>query len=849
MAYLHRALSRAGLTATEFFCGYACTPSNTTMTMKDRLTGCVKGPAGAGWKLGEVIVFERYCRVIARNAGGAVPGFDGVIREDVRDSTSDWRPYAEPQAAPGAPNVMFIVWDDMGFGAWDLYGGLVRMPNMRRLAEHGLRFTQFHTTALCSPTRASLLTGRNPQSVGMGTIGEASDGFPNLSCLIPADDAFLSEILSEQGYNTFAVGKWHLSPAAEMSMGSSKRTWPLSRGFDRFYGFLGGLTDQWYPDLTYDNHPVDPPALPSEGYHLSKDLADRAIEFIRDAKVTAAEKPWFTYFAPGAGHAPHHVFTEWADKYKGEFSMGYEKYREVVLANQIQLGVLPAGTELPPINPYEHATSGDGQQWPASDLVRPWDSLSDGEKQLFERQAEVFAGFASYTDAQVGRLLDYLEESGQFENTVFVVISDNGASAEGGPSGSVNENRWYNGVPENLDQNLALLGELGTESTHPHYSNGWAMAFNTPHKMYKINASFEGGVADPMIIAWPQGITARDEVRTAYLHVSDIVPTVLDLLSVDAPSAVKGYQQKPLEGVSFENVITDAAADGHKHEQFYCMMGTRGVWHNGWHASTVHPPAPAGWGHFDHDRWELFHLTEDRNQLRDLAAESPEKLAEMKQLWHELAGRYNGYPLDDRSPAEIFAIDRPNPMAGRTSMTLYPGGAVVPERSAVEIMGRSFTIAADLRIDGAAEGIIYSMGARFGGHAIFVQHGRLTYVYNWLGEDEQVFTAPDPLPDGAVRIGVRYVIEGRDGTTPHGTTELYVDDVVVASGPMKSQPAYFTLAGEGATVGREVGQPVSSRYIPPFTFTGGTIDRVVVDVSGEDYSRTETLLRGMYARD
>ncbi|MFB4349276.1 sulfatase-like hydrolase/transferase [Microbacterium sp. CR_7] len=775
--------------------------------------------------------------------------FTGEIREDVRDSTSDWGPFIEPQAPSGAPNVLFIVWDDMGFGSWDLYGGLIRMPNMRRLADLGVRFTQFHTTALCSPTRAALLTGRNAQSVGMGTIGEASDGFPNLSCLIPAEDAFLSEILSEQGYNTFAIGKWHLSPAAEMSMGASKRTWPLSRGFDRFYGFLGGLTDQWFPDLTYDNHPVEPPALPADGYHLSKDLADRAIEFIRDAKVTAVEKPWFTYFAPGAGHAPHHVFTEWADEYKGEFSMGYEKYREIVLASQIEAGILPAGTRVPPLNPYEDATSGDGTAWPASDIVRPWDSLSDGEKKLFERQAEVFAGFASYTDAQVGRLLDYLEESGQLDNTLIVVLSDNGSSAEGGPSGSVNENRWYNGISENIEQNLQQLSELGSESTHPHYSNGWAMAFNTPHKLYKTNASFEGGTADPMIIAWPKGIAARGEMREQYLHVTDIVPTVLDLLGIDAPSAVKGYRQKPLEGVSFERVIDDADAGEVKEEQFYSMLGTRGVWQGGWHASTVHAPAPTGWGHFDDDRWELFHLPEDRNQLHDLAAENPDKLEEMKRLWHRLALQYNGYPLDDRNPTELFAIARPNPMEGRTSMTLYPNGAVVPERSAVEIMGRSFTIVADVDIDDEPEGVIYSMGARFGGHALFVQDGRLTYLYNWLGEEEQTFTAPEPLPRGRARVGVRYTIEGRDGTTPHGTTELHVNDAVVASGPMRSQPAYFTLAGEGASIGREVGQPVSARYAPPFTFVGGTIDRVVVDVSGEDYSHSEGLLRGMFARD
>ena len=316
----------------------------------------------------------------------------------------------------------------------------------------------------------ALLTGRNAQSNGKGTIGELADGFPNLSCVVPAGNAMLSELLRERGYNTFAVGKWHLTPAAEMSMGGSKRTWPLSRGFDRFYRFLGGLTDQWFPELTYDNHPVDAPAGPDEGYHLSADLADRAIEFIRDSTATAPDKPWFTYYAPGACHAPHHVFADWADQYAGEFSIGYERYREVVPANQKKLGLLPESTPLPPINPYEAETGVGGQGWNTSDPVRPWDSLSDDEKRLFERQAEVYAGFASYTDAQTGRLLDYLEATGQLDNTLIVVISDNGASAEGGPNGSVNENRWYNGVPENLTDNLRLLPELGLQSTQPHYS-------------------------------------------------------------------------------------------------------------------------------------------------------------------------------------------------------------------------------------------------------------------------------------------------------------------------------------------------------------------------------------------
>jgi arylsulfatase len=780
-----------------------------------------------------------------------VAEFNGVIRRDVRDSTPDWGPYVEPQAPAGAPNVLFVVWDDMGFGSWDLYGGLIRMPNMARIAELGVRFTQFHTTALCSPTRASLLTGRNAQSNGMGTIGEFSDGFPNLSCLIPAENAFLSEILSQYGYNTMAIGKWHLTPAAELSMGASKRSWPLGRGFDRYYGFLGGLSDQWYPDLTYDNHPVDPPATPAEGYHLSKDLADRAIEFIRDATVTAPHKPWFTYFAPGACHAPHHVSTEWADSYRGEFSMGYEKYRELVLANQKGLGILPESTTLPPINPYEASTSADGQPWNQPDLVRPWDSLTDDEKRLFERQAEVYAGFASYTDAQVGRLLDYLEQSGQLENTLIVALSDNGASAEGGPNGSVNENRWYNQLPESLEENLRLLPELGSESTHPHFSNGWAMAFNTPHKMYKTHASWEGGVADPMVVAWPAGIAARGEVRHQYTHVSDIVPTVLDCLDLSQPDTVKGFPQTPFEGVSFHAALLDDVAEPVKQEQFYCMLGTRAVWKDGWQASTVHPPAPSGWGHFDDDTWELHYLPDDRNQLHDQAAAQPDKLAELVALWDDLARKYNGYPLDDRNGADILRIKRPNPTVGLTSMTLYPGSAPVPERSGVEIVARSFTVVADLTIDDPddVEGVVYSLGARFGGHALYIQDHQLHYTYNWLGEKEQVLTATQPLPTGRTTVGMRYQIEGVSDGSPHGTATLHIGDTEVATAEITTQPMYFTLAGEGTTVGREIGQPVSTRYQPPFTFTGGTIHSVVVDVSGDDYTHAESLINASLARD
>ncbi|MCL2533693.1 MAG: arylsulfatase, partial [Nocardiaceae bacterium] len=480
--------------------------------------------------------------------------FTGKVSVDIRDSTPDWAPFAEPRAPEGAPNVLYLVWDDTGIGTWDFYGGLVEMPNLRRIADRGVLLSQFHTTALCSPTRAALLTGRNPTSVGMATIEEFTDGFTNASGRIPADAALLSEVLGERGWNTYAVGKWHLTPLEESNLAATKRNWPLARGFERFYGFLGGEADQWYPNLVYDNHPVEPPYPPEDGYHLSKDLADKSIEFIRDAKVIAPDKPWFLYLCPGCGHAPHHVSKEWADRYAGRFDMGYERYREIVLENQKRLGLIPADPELSPMNPYADEVSADGAAWPVGDTVRPWDTLGEDEQRLFCRMAEVFAGFQSYTDAQIGRLLDYLEESGQLDNTIVVLLSDNGASGEGGPNGSVNEYRFFNGYPDRVEDGLAKIDALGTPETYNHYCTGWAMAFNTPYKLFKRYASHEGGIADPCVISWPDGIAARGEVRDRYINVCDVTPTVYELLGVDPPLLVGGVPQRPLEGVSFRPV-------------------------------------------------------------------------------------------------------------------------------------------------------------------------------------------------------------------------------------------------------------------------------------------------------
>jgi arylsulfatase len=779
--------------------------------------------------------------------------FNGRIELDIRDSEPDWGPYAAPTAPAGAPNVLYLVWDDIGIATWDCFGGLVEMPAMSRIAQRGVRLSQFHTTALCSPTRASLLTGRNATTVGMATIEEFTDGFPNSNGRIPADTALLSEVLTENGYNTYCVGKWHLTPLEESNLAATKRHWPLARGFERFYGFLGGETDQWYPELVYDNHPVAPPATPEQGYHLSKDLADKAIEFIRDSKVIAPDKPWFNYLCPGAGHAPHHVAKEWADRYAGRFDMGYEAYREIVLANQKALGIVPPNTELSPVNPYLDVKGPNGEAWPYQDTVRPWDTLSDEERRLFARMAEVFAGFLSYTDAQIGRVLDYLEESGQLDNTIIVVISDNGASGEGGPNGSVNENKFFNGYVDTAEESMRFYDHLGGPQTYNHYPIGWAMAFNTPYKLFKRYASHEGGIADSAIISWPNGIDAHGEVRDTYINVCDITPTVYDLLGIQPPEEVAGIAQKPLDGVSFAAVLADSNADTGKDTQFYTMLGTRAIWHQGWFANTVHAASPAGWSHFDADRWELFHIESDRSQCHDLAAEHPERLEELKTLWSREAAKYNGLPLGDLNIFDTIGRWRPSLSVDRKSFTYYPNSAEVGVGAAVELRGQSFSVLVEVAVDSErAQGVLYKQGAGHGGHVLFVKDARLQYVYNFMGEDEQWICAPDPIPLGAHVFGVRY---DRTGTvesshTPLGDVSLYVDDIRVATMPgVRAHPGTFGLAGGGVAVGRNAGQPVSSRYRAPFAFTGGTIAKAVVDISGTPYEDIERDFAQAFARD
>ena len=780
--------------------------------------------------------------------------FQGKIDLDIRDSVPDWAPYLAPQAAPGSPNVLFLAWDDLGFATMDTYGGPVQCPNMRRIAERGRVFSNFHTTALCSPTRASLLTGRNATTNGMATIAEFASGFPGISTRIPFESGMISEVLAEQGYNTYCVGKWHLTPGEECNLAAYKGRWPLGRGFERFYGWLGGETNSYYPDLVHDNHPIEAPSRPEDGYHLADDMAEKAIGFIRDAKVIDPGKPFFMYLAPQAGHAPHLVPLEWADRYRGVFDEGYEAIRDGILERQIALGLLPEGTALSPINPHGEPgrTGPDGQPWPMLDTVRPWDTLTDDEKRLFTRMAEVFAGYISYYDDRLGRILDYLEEAGELDNTLIVVISDNGASGEGGPNGSFNEWRFFNGVPDTAETTLPHLDELGTPASNNHYNTGWAWALDTPFPYWKRWAGEEGGTADMLLVSWPAKIEPRSEPQQQYVHAVDIVPTVYELLGITPPEVIKGHQQLPIEGESFAAALSDPKTPG-KRTQFYTMLGQRALYHDGWLLTTVHPPL-GSWGNFEKDEWELFHLETDRAQSKNLAAEHPDLVRRMQGLWFYYAGRYHGLPLDDRSAIEQVLSPRPHGAPDRDQYVFYPDCSDVPESAGPQIPGRSYTIAAGVTLDSDdAEGVVFAAGGVPGGHALYVKDGTLRYTFNWVGTHLQDVVATSPLAAGPHVLVAEFTAEGRstDPAMPGavGTLSLYVDDAPVGSGTITTQPGYFCITGDGICVGRDSASAVTPEYQAPFPFTGGTIDKVVVDVSGDRYVDHEAQVRGWFLID
>ncbi|MGD9146017.1 MAG: arylsulfatase [Anaerolineae bacterium] len=772
--------------------------------------------------------------------------FSGVIGRTFDRSEPAW---PEPlRAKEDAPNVLFIVLDDTGFGQLGAYGSPIATPNLDALAENGLLYNNMHTTALCSPTRTCILTGRNHHSNAMACITEGSTGYPGANGNIPFENGLLSEILLQQGYNTYAIGKWHLTPADQISAAGPYDRWPLGRGFERYYGFLGGETHQYYPELVYDNHQVEPPRTPEEGYHVTEDLVDKAISFIADAKQVAPNKPFFMYFCTGAMHAPHHVRKEWSDKYKGQFDDGWEAYRDKVFARQKELGIVPADAELSRHDPD----------------VPKWDTLGEGEKKLYARMMEVFAGFLEHTDHHIGRLLDFLKQLDEFENTLIMVISDNGASSEGGPKGSVNENLFFNNVEDDLETNLRLIDELGGPDTFNHYAWGWTWAGNTPFRRWK-RETYRGGISDPFIVHYPKGIEAKGQVRTQYTHAIDMVPTVLDALSIEPPASVKGVTQSPIEGVSFAHTFEDPLTASKRYTQYFEMMGHRSIYHDGWRAVCPWPgpsfteagaffgePIPAEkLTELDAKHWELYHVDEDFAENHDVAAENRDKLIEMIAQWYVEAGKYNVLPVDGRGTAR-FAEERPQIAKDRTSYTLYPHTQSVPFNAGPRLLNRTHTITADVEIPaGGAEGALVSFGGTDGGYSLYVKDGKLQYVQNYVARDYLHVASTEQVPTGHHALRFEFEVTGppdiANGKGTPGRAQLYIDGKLVGQAEFPhTTPLSLGLTG-GITVGSDPGAPVAPFYETPFEFTG-KVRSVTFDVSGDVIKDDEAEMRMIMAR-
>jgi arylsulfatase len=765
----------------------------------------------------------------------------------VSDSSPAW---PEPnRAKPGSPNVLFWIIDDVGYGQMSAFGGLVNTPNVDKLANNGLRYTNMHTTALCSPTRSCILTGRNHHSNGLAAITETATGFPGYDGRMPFENGMISEMLLEHGYNTFCTGKWHLNPAEEGTPAGPYHRWPLGRGFERFYGFLGGETNQWFPDLTYDNHSVPQPKSADEGYHLTEDLSDKAIQFILDAHVNAPDKPFFLYHATGAAHAPHQVAPEWIDKYKGKFDMGWDKYREIVFENQKKLGIFPEDTQLSRPDPD----------------VPEWDSLSDDQKLLYTRLMEVFAGFLEHADFHFGRILQTLEDIGELDNTLIMILPDNGASSEGGVAGAFNEMSSFNMRWETLEEVLPRIDLLGGHTSYNHYPWGWAWAGNTPFRRWKKEV-YRGGCTDNLIVSWPAGIEAKGELRPQYAHAIDMVPTVLEAVGVEPPKTIRGVTQSPIEGVSFAHTFEKINAPTKHGTQYFEMFGNRAIDSDGWRANCGFPGpsytegaqkgrklggviTPEILNELESSGWELFNIAEDPAEVHDLAAENPAKLRELIALWWSEAGKYKVLPLDG-SIFQRLAAERPQLTKDRSQFVYYPDLSVVPFGAAPRIFNRPHSITADVTIpDGGAEGVLLAHGGVSGGYVLFVEGGKLLYNYNYLGLHEYTVSSRGNVPSGRTKLRFEFEPTGEPdmaaGKGSPGRGQLYVDGKLVGNSEFEmTVPIMFGI--EGLSCGYDFGESVSNHYDAPFRFTG-TIHNVTVDVSGELIQDEEAVTRMLMA--
>ncbi|MGW6918887.1 arylsulfatase [Kitasatospora sp. NPDC054939] len=771
--------------------------------------------------------------------------FPGVVGRTTEESSPAW---PQPvRSVAGAPNVLFIVFDDTGFGQLGCYGSPIETPNLDALAAGGLLYSNMHTTALCSPSRSCIMTGRNHHANGMAAITELATGYPGYNGQIPFENGFLSEMLLQHGYNTYMVGKWHLMPSEQESAAGPYDRWPLGRGFERFYGFLGGDSSQWYPDLVYDNHQVEPPATPEEGYHLTEDLVERAMSFIADAKQVAPDKPFFLNLCPGATHAPHHVPKEWADRYRGRFDDGWDVYRERTFARQKELGVVPADAELSPHDPD----------------VPAWESLTPDARRLAARMMEVYAGFLSHTDHHLGRLVEFLKETGEFDNTLIMVVSDNGASAEGGVTGTTNELQFFNNAPETLEESLARIEEIGGPATFNHYPWGWTWAGNTPFRRWK-RETYRGGVSDPFLVHWPAGIRARGEVRDQFAHIIDMVPTVLDVLGVEPPATIRGVTQSPLHGVSFAHTFDDAGAATRHRTQYYEMLGHRAIDHDGWRAVCPWPGPSfeeaerpfgtpitmADLDDLDAHHWELYHVDEDIAETRNLAQEHRSKLIEMIALWYVEAGRYNVMPIDG-SVLQRIMTERPQITEARTSYIFRPGTQTLPAAVAPRVLNRPHSVTADVEIPpGGARGVLLCQGTNSGGWSLYLKDGHLHYAHNYVQRALHHVASSESVPEGRHTLRFEFEPTGAPdiahGKGAPGRAQLYIDGRLVGERDMPvTTPIAFNPGGMAC--GANPGSAVTPDYQAPFRFTGA-LHSVTVDLSGDLIVDAESEMRMHMAR-
>lgn len=725
--------------------------------------------------------------------------FPGKIGKTLAETTQSWP--ERVKAPQGAPNVVWILLDDVGFGATSAFGGLIETPNIENLANNGIRYTNFHTTGICSPTRAALLTGRNSHSVGMGHHAELGIGTPGYNGDIPFEAGMIAEVFRENGYNTFALGKWHGNNPRDLTIAGPYNRYPTGRGFEHFYGFLGGATDQWHPQLVEETTPID---IEPNTKHFNQLITDKAIAYVANQKSADPDKPFFLYFAPGATHAPHHVSTEWSDKYKGKFDGGWDKYREDVFKRQQTLGLLQKGTKLPP----------------RQTGIKEWNSLSADEKKVFARFFEVYAGFLSYTDHEVGRLIDYLKQIDQLDNTLIVlIIGDNGGSKEGTYTGSVGIGNAERSQGDDIKFLLSQYDKIGTEFTSPNYPLGWSQACNTPFRYWKSDANSEGGTHNPLIIHYPKGIKEKGVLRTQYAHVVDIFPTTVELTGVNVPAEINGYKQLPIQGVSLAYSITDANAPTKHTQQYYELHGGRSIYKDGWKASVYHPRNTFGetentdvnfTADFSKDKWELYNLNEDWTETNDLAAKNPQKLEELKALFDAEAQKYNVYPLKnyrDGVPAPVI----------RAKSIIYEGTTI---KTRVYIGKGNVTITANVEApEKNTQGVIFANGGLFGGTSLYVKDGKLHYLLN-DGVNQRTLTATKNLSSGKHAI----VVEFNDTAVT-----LSVDGEKQAQETIDVKGKYLnSFNSEGVSVGKDLNSPVTKTYNGTFPFTGA-VKSLVID--------------------